>query len=133
MSKKKKSPSRLKYETENPTVSARVPKKTRDSLYANLAKLDMSLTDALKVLAGELKVNAKPIGKAWQAGFAAGKGSGYKEAKERYEVPYNCSGCGKEIVVTSEQEKRAIKRYMREHGWGHNECVERMRRLRLGL
>jgi len=50
---KKKSTSREKYEKENPTVSAWVSKETRDRLLVNLAKLGMSLTDALKVLAGE--------------------------------------------------------------------------------
>ena len=61
---KKKSTSREKYEKENPTVSGRVPKETRDRLNVNLAKQDMSLADALKVLAGELELEVRPVDEA---------------------------------------------------------------------
>jgi len=66
--KKRKSPSRERYEKENPTVSARVPKETRDKLLEVLPKLGMSLADAFKVLAGELEVKAVPIDKARRHG-----------------------------------------------------------------
>ena len=56
-----KSPSRIKYEGENPTVSARLPKETRDKLLKNLAESGISLADALKILAGELEIKMKPI------------------------------------------------------------------------
>ncbi len=80
-------PSRKKYEEENPTVSARVPKETCDRLYVNLEKLGMSLADALKVLAGELEIKVKPIDEAREAG--------YEEAKNLYMITYPCSVCGK--------------------------------------
>jgi len=118
--KKRKSPSREKYEKENPTVSGRVPKETRDRLYANLAKQGMSLADALKVLAGELEVKVRPVDEARKAG--------YEEAKNRYMVPYPCSVCGEPIPITSPKAKEAVSKYMTEQGWGHVECHKRMRR-----
>jgi hypothetical protein len=118
--KKRKSPSREKYDNENPTVSARVTEGTRDRLRIVLAKLGMSLADALKVLAGDLEVKTRPIDEARQAG--------YEEAKNRYLVTYPCSICGNLIPIKSPKAKEAASRYMVEHGWGHAKCHERTRR-----
>jgi antitoxin component of RelBE/YafQ-DinJ toxin-antitoxin module len=119
--KRRKSPSREKYEQNNPTVSGRVPKETHDRLYANLAKHGMSLTDALKVLAGELEVKVIPIDEARRAG--------YEEAKNLYMVPFPCSACGEMIPITNPKTKEAVSRYMTEHGWAHAECHKRRRQL----
>ena len=55
-SKKRKSPSRERYEKENPTVSGRMPKEKRDKFYANLAKSGRSVSDALNSLADDLEL-----------------------------------------------------------------------------
>ena len=112
-----KPPSREKYEKENPTVSARVPKETRDRLLVNLAKLGMTLPDALKVLAGELEVKAIPIDEARQ--------KGYEEARNRYTVTYSCYICGKPIAITSPETKKVVSNFLTTHGWGHLKCIER--------
>ena len=113
MSNKKKSPSRERYEKENPTVSGRIPKETRHNLLLNLKKIGMTLPDALKVLAGEIEVKVRPI----------------DEAKNHYMVTYPCSVCGKLIPLTSPKAKEAASRYMTEHGWAHAECHKRRRQL----
>ena len=118
--KKRKSPSREKYEKENPTVSARVPKETRDRLLVNLAKLGMVLPDALKVLAGELELKVKPIDEA--------RKEGYEEAKNLYMVTFPCDVCGKPIPIKNPKTKEAVSKYMTEHGWAHAECHEQRRR-----
>ena len=120
-SKKKKSPSREKYEKRNPTVSARVSEETRSRLRAVLPKLGISLADALKVLAGELEIKAIPIDQA--------KKLGHEEAKNLYLVTYPCNVCGKPISITTPEAKEAAARFMAEHGWGHNECHKRAPRL----
>ena len=115
----KKSPSRERYEKENPTVSARLPIETRDRLLAVLPKLGMSLADAFKVLAGELETKAMPIDEA--------RRQSYEKAKNYYMVTYPCIVCGKQIPITSRKAKDAVMRYMVEHRWGHAECHERTR------
>lgn len=117
--KKKKSPSREKYEKKNPTVSARVPAETRATLRVSLAKLGMTLPDALKVLAGELEVKVVPIDEARRAGF--------EEAKTLYMVTYPCYICGKPIPITSLKAKEVASKFMTEHGWGHAKCHEQRR------
>jgi len=119
---KKKSPSREKFEKENPTVSARVPKETRDRLYANLAKLGMSLADALKVLAGELEIKVRPIDEVRQQIYDEGMEYGMGAIEDLYAVKYPCSKCGKEMVVTDENEKKAIREFMMANGWHHGDC-----------
>jgi antitoxin component of RelBE/YafQ-DinJ toxin-antitoxin module len=117
--KKRKSPSRAKYEKKNPTVSARVPAETRDTLRVSLAKLGMTMPDALKVLAGELEVKVVPIDEA--------RRSGYEEAKNLYMVTFPCDVCGKPIPITGLKAKEAARIFMTEHGWGHAKCHEQRR------
>jgi len=111
---RKKSPSREKYEKENPTVSARLPKEKRDKLLAVLRSLGLNLANLLVSFADEYEVKVKPINEARQAG--------YEEAKNRYMVTYPCSVCGELIPLTSPKAKQAASRYMTDHGWGHAEC-----------
>ena len=120
MSNKKKSPSRERYEKENPTVSGRIPKETRHNLLLNLKKIGMTLPDALKILAGELEVKVIPINEARQAG--------YEEAKNLYMVTFPCDVCGKPIPIKNPKTKEAVSKYMTEHGWAHAECHKRRRR-----
>jgi hypothetical protein len=122
--KRSKPPSREKYEKENPTVCARVSKGTRDRLLVNLAKLGMTLPDALKGLAGELEVKAIPVEEARQKGYK----EGYEEAMKLYMVTYLCFECGKPIAITSLETKRVVSKFLTEHGWGHTKCIERMKR-----
>ena len=122
--KKKKSPSRDKFEKENPTVSARVPKETRDRLYANLAKLGMSLADALKVLAGELEIKARPIDEVRQQIYDEGWEKGIEDAEELYAVSCPCSKCGKKKTVINKDEKKAITRFMIANRWHHADCSD---------
>jgi len=116
MSNKKRSPSRDRYEKNNPTVSARVPIETRDKLLEALPKLGMSLADALKVLAGKLEIQAIPVD--------AARRQGYEEAKKLYSVTYQCFVCGKTIVLTNPETKRVVSRFLTEHAWGHTKCIE---------
>ena len=118
---KGKPPSRKKYEEENPTVSARVPKETRHNLLLNLKKIGMSLAEALKVLAGELELKVKPIDEARKAG--------YEEAKNLYMITYPCSVCGKPIPIKNPKTKEAVSKYMTEHGWAHAECHKQRQQL----
>jgi hypothetical protein len=118
-SSKKKAPSREKYEKENPTVSARLPKEKRDKLLAVLRSIGLSLANLLVSFADEYEVKVKPINEARQAG--------YEEAKNRYMVTYPCSVCGELIPLTSPKAKQAASKYMTDHGWGHAECHKQRR------
>lgn len=118
--KKKLTPSRERYERDNPTVSARISLATRDKLLTHLEALNMSLSKALKVLAGELEIKAKPVEEAREEGFQAG----FQKARKHYLVTFPCSECGKPVQITDPQTKAVVARYMAEKGWQHSECPQ---------
>jgi hypothetical protein len=84
-----------------------------------------SMADILKAGLGlyEVKLSAKK--EVRQKAYEEGQLNGYELAKSEYKVTYPCSICGKLIEVTTEREKKAIRGYMREHKWGHANCVNR--------
>ena len=126
---KKKTPSRVKYEQKHPTVSFRVSKDLYNKLQAVKEAEGKSITDVLKMGVGLLEVKMRQEKEIRDQAYEEGWVRGIAEAEELYAVPYLCSGCGKEIIVTTEDEKKAIRRYMREHGWGHAECHKQRQQL----
>ena len=125
MMKKKRSPSRIKYEQSHPTVSFRVSRELYDRLQAAKEAEGTSLTDVLKVGVGLLEVKVRKEKEVRREGYENGFGRGYEEAQALYMVTYPCKVCRKTIEVTSAKAKEAIKGYMLEHGWGHANCVNR--------
>ena len=123
--KKKKTPSRVKYEQKRPTVSFRVSKDLDDRLLAVKEAEGKSSTDVLRVGVGLLEVKVRKEKEVRAQAYDEGYDEGYKDAEELYKVTYLCKICRKTIEVMSVKEKEAIKGYMREHGWAHARCISR--------
>lgn len=117
-------PSRIKYEQNHPTVSFRVTKELYDRLEEVKKAEGESTADVLKVGVGLLNVKVSEEKEARTQGREEGFNEGYEMAEDLYKVTYQCRGCGKIIEVTTKEEKRAIKEYMQQNGWGHKECVD---------
>jgi len=124
-SKKKRTPSRIRYEQKHPTVSFRVSKELYDRLQTVKDAEGKSAADVLKVGLGLLEVKVVKGKEARRQGYEEGFEKGYEEAESLYKVTYPCKICRKTIEVMSVKEKEAIKGYMLEHGWGHADCVNR--------
>jgi predicted CopG family antitoxin len=123
--KKKKAPSRVRYEQAHPTVSCRVAKELYDRLKAVKKTEGRSFADILKIGLGVLEVQVKKEEEVKKKAHTEGYRTGYAEAERLYKVTYLCAICRKPLVVTTTDEKEAIKTYMREHGWRHRACQER--------
>ena len=123
--KKRKPPTRIKYEQNHPTVSFRVSKELCNRLQAVKEAEGKSTADVLKVGVGLLEVKVSKEKEAKRQGYEEGFEKGYEEAEELYKVTYSCKICRRTLVVTSAKEKGAIKSYMLEHGWGHADCINR--------
>ena len=123
--KRRKSPSREKYEEANPVVSFRVSRELYDRLEAVKQAEGKSITDVLNVGVGLLEVKIRKEKEIRDQAYEEGWEKGVDEACNIFLVTYSCSVCGKEIEVTTDDEKRAIRTYMREYGWGHADCVNR--------
>jgi len=97
-----------------------MPKEKRDKFYANLAKSDRRVSDALNSLADDLELKVIPIDEA--------RRQGYEEAKNLYMVTFPCDVCDEPIPITNLKTKEAVSKYMTEHGWGHAECNKQVKR-----
>lgn len=118
MKKKQKTPSRIKYEQNHPTISFRDSKELQDRLQAVKKAEGKSNADVLKAGVGLLEVKVRQEEEVRLEGYK----KGYEDAKNRFEVTFPCSVCGKMISITNPKAKEAVSRYMTEHGWGHAEC-----------
>lgn len=120
--KKKKSPSRAKYERSHPTRSFRTSKELDDRIEAVKKAENMSLTDIVKVAVGLIEVKVRAEEEVRREAYDEGKLNGYELAESVYKVTYPCSICGKPMEVTTEEEKKAIRRFMIENRWHHGDC-----------
>ena len=122
---KRKSPSREKYERNNPVVSHRIPKELRDRLQAAKEKEGLSYTDILKMGLGLLEPKIRAEKEVWEEAYERGHISGYTSAESAYRITYPCSVCKKTMVVRAEGTKRAIREFLINEGWGHATCHNR--------
>ncbi len=121
---KKKSPSRIKYEQNNPVISFRATKEIRDRTDV-VRKTEAKNNAAIfKVGLGILEVKVRAEKEIKEEAYQEGIEDGYDCAQELYAVSYPCCVCKKTIEVESKEEKEAIAEYMTERGWGHSECIE---------
>ena len=118
------SPSRIKYEQANPVVSTRVAREIHSRLRALEQSEGVSMADVLKAGLGLIEVKVRAEHEIRQKAYDQGWEKGIQEACNAFLVTYLCSVCGKEIEVTTDAEKRAIRTYMRQYGWGHADCVD---------
>lgn len=109
-------PSRLRYESSHPTVSARVSKRLFREIKALKERSGKSVADVLREALATQAPSAK---EAFDRGFKRGS----RETERRFRVDYRCSQCGGTITVTTAEEKRAAAEAMRERGWAHSTCL----------
>lgn len=122
---KRKSPSREKYERNNPVVSHRVPKELHDRLQAAKEKEGLSYTDILKMGLGLLEPKIRAEKEVRAEAYHQGHIRGYTLAESVYKITYPCSICKEMIEVRAEETKRAIRRFLINERWGHAACHDR--------
>ena len=123
--RKKKTPSRVKYEQSRPTFSFRIYKDLDERIREVKKAEGMSNTNIVEAGVGLFEVKVRKEKEVRDQAYDEGYGDGSRDAEVLYKVTYPCSICGKTLTVMSKKEKDAIKRYMREHRWGHAECIHR--------
>lgn len=117
--KKKRTPSRIRYEQKRPTFSFRTYEELNDKVRL-VKKVDgISNTNIVEAGVGLFEVKNRKEKEVRDQAYE----EGYEEAKNLYMVTYFCEICGKTIEVMSTKQKEAIRRYMLKYGWGHADCV----------
>ena len=124
-SKKKRTPSRIRYEQSRPTFSFRIYKDLDERIREVKKAEGISNTNIVEAGVGLFEVKVSKDEEAKRQGYEEGFKKGYEEAEELYKVTYPCKICRRTLVVTSAKAKEAIRRYMLEHGWGHADCINR--------
>ena len=82
--KKRKSPSRIRYEESHPTISCRVTQELYDKLKAIKEQDGQSFADILKVGLGILELDTEKAEKMRQQGHQKGYKAGYAEASSTW-------------------------------------------------
>ena len=130
MSKVKKqesTSSKIKYDEQHPTVSFLIDKELYDQLMTVKEKEGKSTVDVLKIGLGVLTVKAREESAIREAAYEEGFCDGFVQAEDLFKITFQCHVCKETIDVTDESVKEDIKRYMKEAGWGHKDCVDRGR------
>ena len=122
---KEKMPSRVKYKKDHPVVSCRVTKELYDRLRAIKKAEGRSMADILKAGLGLYEVKVRAEKEIRDKAYEEGHIRGYALAESVYKITYPCSICKKIMEVTTEEEKRAIRKFMIDEGWGHAACHDR--------
>lgn len=123
--KKGRTPSRVRYEQNHPTVSYRITKDLLDRLKAVREAEGKSITDVLRIGVGLLEVKISKEREAKMQGHLKGFAEGYKKAESLYKVAYPCRVCREILAITTPEEKEAAGTYMWQNGWGHADCIDR--------
>lgn len=123
--KKKKTPSRLKYEETHPTMSFRATKEVEDRLRVVQKAENKSVMDIFKIGLGLLEVKIRSEAEIREKAFREGHRKGYELAESIYKVTFPCSVCRETIPVEDKVTKEAVKKYLVQDGWGHADCINR--------
>lgn len=119
---KRKSPSREKYDKEKPVESFRVFKTLDDRLEEVKRTTGKSNADIMAIGVGLLEVKVENENKIQQKAYDDGWENGNEEAYDLYAVTYPCSECKKEMVVFTDEEKKAIRKFIIANRWHHIDC-----------
>ena len=60
-----------------------------------------------------------------EGAYLRGYHEGYDYANKIYCAYYQCNVCQAPLALEHDTAKRAVARYLREHGWGHRACHNR--------
>ena len=107
-------PSRLRYETANPTVSVRISQELKAELEEMKDMSDLSMADILKAGLDKLKPG---VGQSYDRGLR----DGYDMAEEAFKVLAPCSGCGEAHLPVVGEGMKAVAA-QRLIGWTAKSC-----------
>jgi len=98
-------PSRLRYETANPTISIRISQELKVELEEMNEMSGLSMADILKAGLEKLKPD---VDQFYDQGLKEGYEMGYEIAEEEFKVMATCSGCGKAHLPVVGETMKAV-------------------------
>ena len=120
--KNRKSPSRERYDNNNPVVSLRVLNKDRRRFLEIRKRSATSHGDIYRIGLGIAESKIRDLDQIIQQAHDEGFEEGIEASEDLYAVSCPCSKCGKKKTVTDDDEKEAIRRFMMANQWHHYDC-----------
>jgi len=118
---RKKYPSQIRYEENNPTITFRVTKEEKELIerIAKLSKRSVSTLVRMKLLDLEKEITLI---------YNQLKADADQKAKEKYALSYPCPICGSMIIIRpNSKSHNEIKQYLKENGWAHADCINKQK------
>ena len=115
--RKRKPPSRAKYDEENPVIAIRLDRDTARRLRGLAEESNKSLTTVIKENLDLQEDN-----------YITAYDKGYDKGKKEHQIWYYCSICQQRIdIVRGGNAHKAITKYLYDQGWAHETCISRRR------
>lgn len=119
--KRKKFPSQIKYEQNNPTITFRMKKHEKELIQGMADNSGKSISELIRVALLDLE-------KDFTAAYEKRYLDGFNDASTRWGIWFFCSTCNEEIFVEPNSDAHnAIIEYMKEHNWVHRKCSQKKR------
>ncbi len=116
--KRKKYPSQIKYEENNPTITFRMKKHEKDVIREMSKKCEKSISQLVRESLLETQ-------KEYSDAYDKGHRDGFKEGSDAWAIWLYCSECGEKIFIEPDSDvHKAILGCMEGHHWIHAKCHE---------
>jgi hypothetical protein len=128
---RKKYPSQIRYEENNPTITFRITKAEKELIEVLAKDAGKSISTLVRMaLLDVQKEFTEALCEMWDKGeddgFDKGNKWGYQKAKQEYEITYPCSICGELISFKPNSDcHKDVMQFLKENGWRHSACVNK--------
>ena len=113
---RKKYPSQIKYEEENPLTCFRSKKEEKERIRSMAVGSGKSISELVRMV---LLNQERDFSNA----IAAAEKRGYQKGKQDYGIVFSCKVCSKwEYIPPNSNCHEAVVEFLKEKGWGHEEC-----------
>lgn len=120
--KTKKTPSRVKYEKKHPTFSFRSYEELEARIQEVKKAEGISNTNIVEAGVGAFEVKVKKEEEIRQQIYDEVWEEVVNAAWDLWAVTYPCSKCRKQMTVDTEEEKKAVRKFIIASGWHHGDC-----------
>ena len=118
---KEKFPSQIKYEKENPAITFRMKKEEKKKIIQFAEKSGKSVSELVREALLGLE---KDFSEVYNETRIKNYNHGFQDAKRTYRIWNFCAICGEAIdILPNTNVHNIIIKYLKEKGWGHQECV----------
>jgi hypothetical protein len=116
---KKKFPSQIRYERNNPPIGCRVKREEKVKIEQRAKKTGYSVSQLVRMSVLNQEIDFSKYEKKLTEEL-------YEKAKKDWAIWYYCAGCRRIIYIKPySDDHNVISKYLRDVEWGHEGCVNK--------